>query len=66
MPEVTEQVIERLYEGGLVREKVRYMEGAVTTEDELTPNRDGDLILLPVTRWRGTRHLETRIFEYEA
>lgn len=66
MSQVTEQVVERLYEGGLIREKVRYIEGAVTTEDELTFDQNGDESLAPVTRWRGTRYLETRVFEYEA
>jgi hypothetical protein len=58
-------VIEREVDG-LVYQKVRFYEGAVTTEDETSYNSETDqFITEPVTRYRRTAMIEEREYYYE-
>lgn len=66
MSELTYQVVERLYDNGLIREKVHFLEGETSTKDELRFDENGDDIMVPVTRFRADTHVETNVYEYEA
>jgi len=53
-------VEEREIDGKLVYQKVRFYEGAITTENEETVNG-----IEPVTRYRRTALIEEREYNYE-
>lgn len=58
------KIVEEREIGGLIYQKVRFYEGAITTEDEPVFNSElGDVV--PVTRFRRTSLIEEREYWYD-